>query len=166
MPDARLAEIWRYPVKSMSGEQIDHADVRPGGIQGDRRFAVVDAETGVSLSAKRYPDLLNCRARTTGSEVLVRLPTGPELSVNSDELVTGLCDLLGRQVSIRSAETAGIIRHEFPSAVTEGEGDPFLYEPGTAAFVDCSPLQLLTTGTLNELQRLLPASVIDRARLA
>ncbi len=39
-----------------------------------------------------------------------------------------------------------------------------MWKPGTAAFFDCAPLQLLTTGTLFELQRLLPASKVHRAR--
>ena len=159
-----IAEIWRYPVKSMLGEQVDHANVGPSGIQGDRRWAVVDAESGVSLSAKRYPDLLRCRAWTSDGEVMVEPPNSRELSVTSSDLELGLSNLLGRRVTIRSAETIETIQHEFPTGVTEGDGEPFLYEPKTEAFVDCAPLQLLTTATLNELQRLLPASIVHRAR--
>ena len=159
-----IAEIWRYPVKSMLGEQIDSANVGPSGIQGDRRWAVVDAKSGVSLSAKRYPDLLHCRAWTSGRDVLVRLPDSRELPVNSVDVALGLSELLGRQVATRSAETIETIQHEFPTVVTEGEGAPFLYEPKTEAFVDCAPLQLLTTATLKKLQQLLPASIVHRAR--
>lgn len=164
MLDARIAEIWRYPVKSMLGEQIDHADVTPSGIEGDRRWAVVDAQSGVSLSAKRYPDLLRCRAWTSEGDVMVQLPDSRELPVSSADVALGLSDLLGRQVTTRSAETIETVQHEFPTAVTEGEGEPFLYEPNTEGFVDCAPLQLLSTGTLKKLQQLLPASVIHRAR--
>ena len=159
-----LAEIWRYPVKSMLGEQLDQANVGPGGIQGDRRWAVVDAESGVSLSAKRYADLLRCRAWTSDSEVMIGLPDSRELPVGSAEVARGLSDLLGRQVTTRSAQATETIQHEFPTAITEGEGEPFLWEPGTEAFFDCAPLHLLTTGTLVELQRLLPASIVQRAR--
>ena len=148
----------------MLGERIDHAKVGPDGIQGDRRWAVVDAESGASLSAKRYPDLLRCRAWTSDGDVMVHLPDRRELPVSSDDVALGLSDLLSRQVTTRSAETIETIRHEFPTAVTEGEGEPFLYEPKTKAFVDCAPLQLLTTGTLKKLQRLLPASIIHRDR--
>lgn len=133
-------------------------------MQGDRCWAVVDAESGVSLSAKRYPDLLRCCAWTSDGDVMVRLPDGRELPVSSDDVALGLSDLLGRQVTTCSAETIETIQHEFPTAVTEGEGEPFLYEPKTEAFVDCAPLQLLTTGTLKKLQRLLPASIVHRAR--
>jgi len=159
-----LAEIWRYPVKSMLGEQLDKANVGPGGIQGDRRWAVVDAESGVSLSAKRYADLLRCRAWTSDSEVIISLPDGREYLADSAEVAYGLSELLGRQVITRSADATETIQHEFPTAVTEGEGEPFLYEPETEAFFDCAPLQLLTSATLVELQRLLPASIVHRAR--
>jgi len=159
-----IAEIWRYPVKSMLGEQIDHANVGPGGIHGDRRWAVVDRGSGVSLSAKRYADLLSCRAWTSDGEVMIRIPDRREYPAGSAEVARALSDLLGRQVTTRSAEATETIRHEFPTTITEGEGKPFLYEPETKAFFDCAPLQLLTTGTLVELQRLLPASVIHPVR--
>jgi uncharacterized protein len=160
----RIAEIWRYPVKSMLGEQLDEAKVSPGGIQGDRQWAVVDVESGVSLSAKRYADLLRCRAWTSDRAVMIKLPDNRELPAGSAELSRGLSDLLGRQVTTRTADATETIRHEFPTAVTEGEGEPFLWEPGTEAFFDGEPLHLLTTATLAELQRLLPDSVLHRAR--
>ena len=159
-----IAEIWRYPVKSMQGEPLDQASVGPGGIQGDRQWAVVDKESGVSLSAKRYPDLLRCQARTSEGEVMIRLPDGDEHSVGSAEVAHVLSDLIGRKVTTRSADATETIQHEFPTAVTEGEGEPFLYEPETKAFFDCAPLQLLTTATLNKLQQLLPTSVIHPVR--
>ncbi len=37
----RLAEIWRYPVKSMAGERLAAAELRSDGIEGDRRRAGV-----------------------------------------------------------------------------------------------------------------------------
>jgi len=160
----KIAEIWRYPVKSMLGEQLDQADVGPTGIQGDRRWAVVDAESGVSLSAKRYADLLSCRAWTSDSGVMIRLPDSREFPAGSAEVARGLSDLLGRQVTTRSAEATETIQHEFPTVITEGGGEPFLWAPGTKAFFDSAPLHLLTTGTLIELQRLRPASIVHRAR--
>lgn len=159
-----IEEIWRYPVKSMLGEQLEQAKVGPGGIRGDRRWAVVDKQSGVSLSAKRYADLLACRAWTSDDGVMIGMPGGREYPAGSDEVAQALSDLLGRQVTTRSAETIEKIQHEFPTAVTEGEGEPFLYQAKTEAFFDCATLQLLTSATLFELQRLLPASKIHPAR--
>lgn len=160
----QIAEIWRYPVKSMLGEQLDQASVGSGGIHGDRQWAVVDKESGVSLSAKRYADLLRCQAWTSETGVMMRLPDGGEYAVGSVAVAHALSDLLERNVTTRSADATQKIQHEFPTAVAEGEGEAFLYEPKTKAFFDCAPLQLLTTATLNELQRLLPTAVIHSAR--
>ena len=160
----KIAEVWRYPVKSMLGEKLEQSEVEPGGIQGDRQWAVVDAEIGVSLSAKRYAELLSCRAWTNDSEIMIALPDGSEVPVDSTEAANGLSALLGRKVITRSAESTQTIQHEFPTAITEGEGEPFLWEPGTEAFFDRAPLHLLTTATISELSRLQPDSVFDRAR--
>ncbi len=88
-----VVEIWRYPVKSMLGEQLDQANVGPGGIQGDRRWAVVDRESGVSLSAKRYADLLRCRAWTNDGDVMIEIPDGSEYPAGSAEVARRLSDL-------------------------------------------------------------------------
>ena len=55
-----VAELWRYPVKSLPGERLQHrVPVAPTGIEGDRRRAVVDEVTGKVLSAKTVPQLLS-----------------------------------------------------------------------------------------------------------
>ena len=54
-----IAEVWRYPVKSLPGERLhQRVAVGPDGVDGDRRRAVVDEATGKVLSAKTVPALL------------------------------------------------------------------------------------------------------------
>jgi hypothetical protein len=57
----QVAELWRYPVKSMSGEPLDRAVLRSSGIVGNR---VVHARApgGRVLTARTYPRLLLHRA--------------------------------------------------------------------------------------------------------
>ena len=38
-----IAELWRYPVKSMQGERCETLGVDARGIAGDRRFAFASA---------------------------------------------------------------------------------------------------------------------------
>jgi hypothetical protein len=95
---------------------------------------------------------------------MIALPDDSEFPVGSTQAANGLSALLRRKVITRSAESTQKIQHEFPTAITEGEGEPFLWEPGTAAFFDRAPLHLLTTATLSELRRLQPDSVFHRAR--
>ena len=64
-PVGAIRALWRFPVKSMLGEEVDAADLSEGGIVGDRAYAVVDRETGKVASAKHpkmWPNLLACRA--------------------------------------------------------------------------------------------------------
>jgi uncharacterized protein YcbX len=56
-----LAEIWRYPVKSMAGEQLDEADVGLTGIAGDRVVQVFNAKARV-VTARTHPGLLGHHA--------------------------------------------------------------------------------------------------------
>jgi uncharacterized protein YcbX len=56
----RVAELWRYPVKSMAGERIAAADIRAGGIPGDR--LVYAAGGGRLLTARTHPALLGFHA--------------------------------------------------------------------------------------------------------
>ena len=48
----RIVGLWRYPVKSMLGEELNFAELTERGLVGDRQFAVVDAETGKVAGAK------------------------------------------------------------------------------------------------------------------
>ena len=60
-----VAELWRFPVKSMKGEQLQEVTVTEQGVLGDRVYALIDAETGKVVSAKSvklFPDILACRA--------------------------------------------------------------------------------------------------------
>ncbi len=58
--------LWRYPVKSMLGEQLGELRVTPRGTVGDRAWALRDAQTGRIASAKKFAGLLKFRARYEG----------------------------------------------------------------------------------------------------
>jgi len=57
----RLAEIWRYPVKSMAGEQLAGTELRKDGIEGDRVVQAWDERNRI-LTARTKPGLLGHRA--------------------------------------------------------------------------------------------------------
>jgi uncharacterized protein YcbX len=52
-----IAEIWRYPVKSLRGERLERAVLGPGGVDGDRQL-LVRLPNGAVATARRYPRLL------------------------------------------------------------------------------------------------------------
>lgn len=55
-----VAELWRYPVKSLAGERLEHAEIRQDGVVGDRLVQVYDAR-GHVVTARKHPDLLGHR---------------------------------------------------------------------------------------------------------
>lgn len=52
-----MLELWRYPVKSMAGERLVRAELRPDGIAGDRLVQVRDRHGRIVTSRSR-PGLL------------------------------------------------------------------------------------------------------------
>src|SRR5439155_12378535 len=84
-----VAALWRYPVKSMLGEELTASDVDERGLIGDRGYAIIDAETGKIASAKhpgKWNVLLHMRARYDDEPivgepvppVVITLPDGSE----------------------------------------------------------------------------------------
>ncbi|HSE05480.1 MAG TPA: MOSC N-terminal beta barrel domain-containing protein [Methylomirabilota bacterium] len=55
-----IAELWRYPVKSMAGERLDAAEVTGAGLVGDRVVHVAGPGRRV-LTARTHPRLLGLR---------------------------------------------------------------------------------------------------------
>jgi uncharacterized protein YcbX len=61
----KVASLWRYPVKSMQGEELSEAAVIQHGLVGDRVYALIDVSEGKAVSAKnpvKWPTLLGCKA--------------------------------------------------------------------------------------------------------
>jgi len=90
----QIKALFRYPVKSMAGIELDHADLGWHGLNGDRRFAfrrLADQSSFPWLSASRLPQLLlytpmGAAGIDKDLPTYVRTPDGAELELNSDEL--------------------------------------------------------------------------------
>ena len=149
----QVAELWRYPVKSLQGERLSSAEVGPEGLAGDRQWALFDTATGYGLTARRLPDLLFLagRVRPVGA-VEVVLPDG---TVTSEDAV--LSDWLGRSVALRAAADApGERLYENPNEVgAAGEYDWDAFPGARGAFHDSSRtrVSLVSTGTLGSWDR-------------
>src|SRR5438093_13609865 len=92
-----VAELWRFPVKSMKGEQLREVTITERGVLGDRAYALIDTATGKVASAKSvklFPDLLACRAafveapraKREVTPVRVDLPDGRSITSDSRDV--------------------------------------------------------------------------------
>ena len=148
-PTMRVRELWRYPVKSLQGERLATAMLTADGIDGDRRWAIFDLDTGLGLTARRVPQLLFASATLTrDGHARIALPDG---SIASGD--DALSDWLGRRVALRSAGRNGGSRYE--NVVDFEHEDASAWETFAGAAgpfhdSDGARVSLLSTATIGE----------------
>lgn len=102
MADAfRVAELWRYPVKSLGGERLDTSPIGDHGIPGDRAYGILDVTTGKVLTARREPRLLFATASWRDGEAQI-VVDGEVLATDRD-----LSEWVGRPVRLVRAGPEG-----------------------------------------------------------
>lgn len=189
-----VAGLWRFPVKSMQGEQLEQAELTSRGLVGDRAYALIDNETGKVVSAKSvrlFPDLLFCQATfldppRSGAEpppVRITLPNGTTVVSDSSDSDRALSAYFRRDVRLaRSAPEDFTIDQYHPDVEGVGPdarrdtveeqklGSAFFAAAGldspvpVGAFFDLFPVSVLTTSTLERLHELRPETQFDQRR--
>ncbi|WHZ16131.1 MAG: Flavodoxin reductases (ferredoxin-NADPH reductases) family 1 [Nitrospira sp.] len=161
-----VATLWRYPVKSMRGEELNAAEITLRGLAGDRGYAVIDAETGKVASAKhpkKWGRLFDCRAllepnHTNGhaAPVHVLLPDGQWAMSGTRDMDERLSALLGRTVRLTAAVPAAPQLEEYwPDVPGRARQDTVTDEAMPAGTLfDGALVHLMTTATLDALRRL------------
>ena len=105
---ASVVEVWRYPVKSMAGERLDSCAVGEKGLDGDRRWALVDGtpnRAGKLLTIREEERLLTYRARLAGGDVEVLGPGGESRRLD-ERMVSHLAVEASRPLTLRELEGA------------------------------------------------------------
>jgi uncharacterized protein YcbX len=189
-----ISELWRFPVKSMLGEQPDAVDVDARGVVGDRAYAVIDTETGKVASAKNprmWPQLFQCRASFVAppcsgepaSPVRMTLPDGSTVMSDARDVDARLSSLFGRSVTLATEAPADFTIDDYhpdveglgpgrePDTVSETKlGAAFFAEAGMTSavtpesFFDLFPISVMTTSTLAHLNAIKPDSRFDARR--
>jgi len=189
-----VVALWRFPVKSMLGEELDVTEVSSSGLAGDRAYALIDATTGKVVSAKNprlWPNMLGCRARFlepphAGEKpppVRITLPDGTSVTSDEPDADTVLSDFLGRKVRLARAAPADLTIDQYhpdldgldpvghrDTMVEARIGSAFFAEVGRpspvpeSSFFDLFPLSVLTTSTLQRLRELAPHSRVNERR--
>ena len=105
---ASVAEVWRYPVKSMAGERLSSCDVAATGLVGDRRWALVDGSpnrAGKPLTIREDDRLMTYRARFADGRAEVLTPRG-DVALMDGSLVSRLASETSRPLTLRELEGA------------------------------------------------------------
>lgn len=185
-----VVALWRYPVKSMMGEELNAAEIAEAGLLGDRAYALVDSSDGKVASAKnprKWPTLFDFRAALadmprdgkTVPPVRITLPNGTVISSEQRDIDQILSTALNRPVTLavaarfhhRGAEPSA---PDAPAAKAEEywpdmEGldhrdtvTDFGLPQGT--FFDAAFVHVLTTATLDRLRALYPQGRFEARR--
>jgi uncharacterized protein YcbX len=164
-----VVALWRYPVKSMMGEELNATEVTDRGLLGDRAYAVVDTSDGKAATAKnprKWPRLFDFRATFAEPArpaaklppVRIALPDGTTVTSDQDDLNQILSKVLNRVVTFRTAQRGAVNAEEYwPDMEGLDHRDTvtdFTLPEGT--FFDVAMVHLLTTATLDRLRELYP----------
>jgi uncharacterized protein YcbX len=189
-----VESLWRFPVKSMRGEQLGETAVTGRGVLGDRAYALIDTDTGRVVSAKSaklYPNILNCGAKFVEPPrsdadmppVHISLPDGTVLRSDATDVDRALSAYFRRNVALRRSApedfTVDQYHPDVEGADPAGNRDAVVPQKlGSAlfaslemesplpvgSFLDVFPVSVLTSSTLAKLTRQQPQSRFDVRR--
>ena len=177
-----VVALWRYPVKSMMGEELNAAEITERGLLGDRAYALVDRSDGKVASAKnprKWPQLFDFRAAfleppRPGAKVPpvgITLPDGTLVTSEQSDLNDILSRTLKRDVTLDAAERGQreVVESTFPNPWTpkaeeywpDMEGLDYRdtvtdFDLPEGTFFDCAAVHVLTTATIDRLRELYP----------
>lgn len=154
----QVAELWRFPVKSMQGHPVDRLTFDEKGATDDRTWAVVDPAAGKVLSAKRWADLLQASAAFDGSAVTITLPDGTTHEAGDPATDAALSAWLGVDVRLQHPPEGDGLPYELPTEAWDETSElwEFAGPPG-GPFVDLAAAHVLTTASLRAAEALHPA---------
>jgi uncharacterized protein YcbX len=140
----RVESIWRYPVKSMRGEELQEAFIGFGGLRGDRVFAIHNARGRKEFpyfTAREQGDVLLCRPthrEGSDTDLEIEVSTGEKLAITDRRLLDSL------RAGLRDGFELTLLRSE-------------------SALTDCSPVSILSNQTVKQLTEEL-GSTVDKRR--
>ncbi|MBI1884808.1 MAG: MOSC domain-containing protein [Chloroflexi bacterium] len=171
-----VASLWRYPVKSMMGEELNSSYVTQRGLLGDRVYALVDSGDGKVVSAKnprKWAKMFEFRAAFVQPPVpdrlppvRITLPDGSTLTTDEAGIEKTLAGVLGRPVALAATppeapqleeywpDVEGLIHRETVTDERMPQG----------TFFDLGIIHLLTTGTIDRLREAYPQGRFEARR--
>ena len=181
-PLGTVVSLWRYPVKSMMGEELNAAEIDDRGLLGDRAYAVLDRADGKVASAKnprKWPRMFDFRAGFVEPPhrgapvppVRIVLPDGDVVASDRADVDQSLSRAFGREVTLQRAHRSQepVVESTFPNpwATQAEEYWPDIegldyrdtvtdFDLPEGTFFDIAVVHLLTTATLDRLRELYP----------
>lgn len=175
-----VQSLWRYPVKSMQGEELDAAEITERGLLGDRAYALIDKTTTKVVSAKnprRWGSLLGfkaafCEPPRFGEPlppVRITFPDGTVVRSDQVEADRMLSSALCSDVTLTTTPPRAPTLEECspgPDGVAgeSGKQQPLAVGAPSGTFFDFAATHVLTSATLQRLRELSPSGRFEPCR--
>lgn len=172
-----VESLFRYPVKSMRGEQIAAAQVTARGLAGDRAYGLVDKATNRAAVVRTWATPLMSYSATFVAEpepdvpppaLRITDPAGAHWSSVDADSDARFSAAFGRPLSLMSQAPAGLLL-EFPAGTVGGKMADVTEIPISGAappgtFFDVASVHLITTATIDAIQRGYPQGRVEVRR--
>ncbi|MEP6905063.1 MAG: MOSC N-terminal beta barrel domain-containing protein [Gemmatimonadales bacterium] len=172
-----VVSLWRYPVKSMMGEELNATAITERGLVWDRAYAIIDRANGKVASAKnpkKWPKMFDFRANVIDSphaasatpRLRIVLPDGTTVTSDMENLDEILSRAFDRDVTLSGARD-GTVNAEAYWPDIEGLEQRDTVTEFTLpedTFFDAAVVNLLTTATLDCLRTLYPQGRFETRR--
>lgn len=158
-----IKEIWRYPIKSVGGEELDAVYVDENGIWGDRIFAFKENKTDLIVSAKhpkKWGKLIECKASYANNKLSFTLRNDAKKILTNNEIEAAVRSLCAHEVSLvkqsRINETREADRSPLGELGTVINKETLATASKEGHFFDYAPLHIITTATIKQFEKLYP----------
>ncbi|MDQ3012745.1 MAG: MOSC domain-containing protein [Acidobacteriota bacterium] len=165
----KVDSVWRYPVKSMRGEELDQAFVGFSGVYGDRLFAFASSASPKGfpyLTGREQQQMIRYRPRFRDPEKAAQ----PLNLTEANALSPGLTALHANAADLAldvGTPSGGTLAIEDPALIRmlgEGIGHAHVLTllRSDIAMTDCRPVSLFSIQTARQLEQELGVAVDQR----
>ncbi len=168
-----VKDLFRYPVKSMLGEQLSAVDIGDTGVIGDRAYALRETN-GRVVTAKKWANMFEFSARYDApprrgelAPLSITLPDGRSIQAQAPDVSSVLSAVLGREVVLERAQADQRNRGEVDPTTVFGDVPVENVRPGltsatmpdtfplpSGTFFDSASIHVLASGTLAHMRTL------------
>ncbi|GAB4382922.1 MAG: hypothetical protein Kow00121_43920 [Elainellaceae cyanobacterium] len=163
-----LESIWRYPVKSMGGEQLDEVFVAFAGVMGDRLYGLINDKGNPGFpwhTAREQEDLLQYKPRYKHHSITLKpeqLEAAQSLGPGINPLYPG-AEHFAVEVETPDGQLYDLDSEEFMSHLrTLANSDSLQLNFTQRSQYDCRPLSLFSLQTCKQLSEELEMNVDKR----
>jgi hypothetical protein len=167
MPEITVAALYRYPVKSMLGEDLSSVEIDARGVVGDRAYAVIDPaenRVGSAKIPKKWARLYEYTSRQNGAVPEVTFPDGSTAPADHTEIDAMLSRDLGKPVRMVSQKPEDLKLEAVKPGLDAIDLPETVDFPLVNPFFDFAALHVVTSATLGHYRSLYPDGDFDARR--